>query len=82
MAEGKSDKKGEATRYQKSYFDVLGICCSSEVPLVEKILKSLPGVLTVSVIVASRTVIVVHDAALVSQLEIGRTHELTRFIIS
>ncbi|CAA6670364.1 unnamed protein product [Spirodela intermedia] len=70
MAGDKTDKKGGLTRYQKSYFDVLGICCSSEVPLVEKILKSLPGVLTVSVIVPSRTVIVVHDAALVSQLDI------------
>ncbi|RLM56023.1 cadmium/zinc-transporting ATPase HMA3-like [Panicum miliaceum] len=47
---------------QKTYFDVLGICCPSEVPLVEKLLDPLPGVRKVTVIVPSRTVIVVHDA--------------------
>ncbi|KAL4564382.1 hypothetical protein LXL04_028444 [Taraxacum kok-saghyz] len=55
---------------QKSYFDVLGLCCSSEVPLIEKILKPLEGVHHVSVIVPSRTVIVLHDAALISQFQI------------
>ena len=61
----------KTTKYRKSYFDVLGICCSSEVPLVEKIVQALEGVVSVSVIVATRTVIVVHDEALVSQTEIG-----------
>lgn len=56
---------------QKSYFDVLGLCCSSEVPLIENILKSLDGVKEFSVIVPSRTVIVVHDNLVISQLEIG-----------
>ncbi|KAI3496267.1 hypothetical protein L1887_38624 [Cichorium endivia] len=56
---------------QKSYFDVLGLCCSSEVPLIEKILKPLEGVHHVSIIIPSRTVIVVHDAALISQFQIG-----------
>lgn len=69
--ENGSEKGGAKAKYQKSYFDVLGLCCSSEVPLIEKILHSLDGVITVSVIVPSRTVIVVHDSALVSQLEIG-----------
>ncbi|KAI3496273.1 hypothetical protein L1887_38630 [Cichorium endivia] len=55
---------------EKSYFDVLGLCCSSEVSLIEKILKPLEGVHHVSVIVPSRTVIVLHDAALISQLQI------------
>jgi copper chaperone CopZ len=55
----------------KSYFDVLGICCPSEVPLVEKLLRPLPGVRTVTVIVPSRTVIVLHDAAATSPAQIG-----------
>lgn len=58
-------------KLQKSYFDVLGLCCSSEIPLIENILKQLDGVKDVSVIVASRTVIVVHDSLLVSQTQIG-----------
>ncbi|XWS52257.1 hypothetical protein CRYUN_Cryun11dG0052500 [Craigia yunnanensis] len=57
-------------KLQKSYFDVLGLCCSSEVPLIENILKSLEGVKEVSVIVPTRTVIVFHDNLLVSQLQI------------
>ncbi|XVF39741.1 hypothetical protein PTKIN_Ptkin01aG0057100 [Pterospermum kingtungense] len=57
-------------KLQKSYFDVLGLCCSSEVPLIENILKSLEGVKEVSVIVPTRTVIVLHDNLLVSQLQI------------
>ncbi|KAI3766113.1 hypothetical protein L2E82_16163 [Cichorium intybus] len=43
---------------QKSYFDVLGLGCSSEVLLIEMILKPLEGVHHVSIIVPSRTVIV------------------------
>ncbi|XP_062183812.1 cadmium/zinc-transporting ATPase HMA2-like isoform X2 [Phragmites australis] len=56
------DAAAAAGKCQKSYFDVLGICCPSEVPLVEKLLAPLEGVQKVSVIVPSRTVIVVHDA--------------------
>ncbi|KAJ1260713.1 hypothetical protein BS78_10G253600 [Paspalum vaginatum] len=55
---------------QKSYFDVLGICCPSEVPLVDRLLSPLPGVRKVTVVVPSRTVIVVHDAAATSQAQI------------
>ncbi|KNA09246.1 hypothetical protein SOVF_155350 [Spinacia oleracea] len=62
------EKKGSSM--EKSYFDVLGLCCSSEVPLIEKILKPLEGVVEVSVIVPSRTVIVVHDNLLISQQQI------------
>lgn len=58
-------------KWQKSYFDVLGLCCSSEVPLIEKILKPLDGVKEISVIVPSRTLIVVHDNLLISQIQIG-----------
>ncbi|KAM1711538.1 hypothetical protein TB1_001825 [Malus domestica] len=54
----------------RCYFDVLGLCCSSEVPLIENILKPLEGVKEVSVIVPSRTVIVVRDSLLISQLQI------------
>ncbi|XP_048133669.1 putative inactive cadmium/zinc-transporting ATPase HMA3 isoform X2 [Rhodamnia argentea] len=57
-------------KLQKSYFDVVGLCCSSEIPLVDNILRQLDGVKDVSVIVASRTVIVVHDTLLVSQTHI------------
>ncbi|XP_058212657.1 putative inactive cadmium/zinc-transporting ATPase HMA3 [Rhododendron vialii] len=57
-------------KLQKSYFDVVGLCCSSEVPLIEKILKPMEGVKDVSVIVASRTLIVLHDDLLISQLQI------------
>ncbi|KAF2309674.1 hypothetical protein GH714_004554 [Hevea brasiliensis] len=57
-------------KFQKSYFDVLGLCCSSEVPLIENILKSLDGVKEFSIIVPTRTVVVVHDNLLISQLQI------------
>ncbi|XP_057415281.1 cadmium/zinc-transporting ATPase HMA3-like isoform X2 [Lotus japonicus] len=60
----------EKKKLQKSYFDVLGLCCSSEVPLIEGILKPLEGIKEVSVIVPSRTVIVVHDGLIISQLQI------------
>lgn len=68
-----NNKIGEKRRLliKKSYFEVLGLCCSSEVPLIEKILKPLDGVTDVSVIVPSRTVIVLHDPNIISQLQIG-----------
>ncbi|XP_059461328.1 putative inactive cadmium/zinc-transporting ATPase HMA3 isoform X2 [Corylus avellana] len=64
------EKRKAEKKLQKSYFDVLGLCCSSEVPLIENILKALDGVKEVSVIVPSRTVIVVHDNLLISQAQI------------
>ncbi|URE37834.1 E1-E2 ATPase [Musa troglodytarum] len=70
MGEPSKDRIGNVPKHQKSYFDVLGLCCSSEVPLIEKILKPLSGVQKVSVIVPSKTVIVVHDSLLISQHEI------------
>lgn len=57
-----------AGRLEKSYFDVLGICCPSEVPLVVK----LANVRKVSVVVPPRTVIVLHDASSISQAQIGQ----------
>ena len=64
-------EEGAAKKLQKSYFDVLGLCCTSEVPLIEKILRPLDGVKEVTIIVPSRTVIVVHDPLLLSQVQIG-----------
>lgn len=64
--------KGVKKKLQKSYFDVLGLCCTSEVPIIENILNALDGVKEYSVIVPSRTVIVVHDSLLISPLQIGK----------
>lgn len=50
----------------KTSLDVLGICCPSEVPLIERILKSLAGVERVSVNVPSKTVTVLHNPLLTS----------------
>ncbi|TXG61053.1 hypothetical protein EZV62_012416 [Acer yangbiense] len=66
------EEKTETLKLQKSYFDVLGLCCSSEVSLIENILKSLDGVKDYSVIVPSRTVIVFHDNLIISQLQIAK----------
>ncbi|KAK1367478.1 Heavy metal atpase 2 [Heracleum sosnowskyi] len=57
-------------KVDKSYLYVSGLCCNSEVPLIEKLLKPLQGVVEVTVIVPSRTVIVVHHSLLISQLQI------------
>ncbi|PON52782.1 P-type ATPase, subfamily IB [Trema orientale] len=66
-------KKEQARKkLEKSYFDVLGLCCSSEVPLVENILKPLDGVKEVKVVIATKTVIVVHDNLLISQTQIAK----------
>jgi len=69
MAEGEESKK---MNLQTSYFDVVGICCSSEVSIVGNVLRPLDGVKEFSVIVPSRTVIVVHDTFLISPLQIGK----------
>ncbi|XP_011019985.1 PREDICTED: cadmium/zinc-transporting ATPase HMA3-like isoform X2 [Populus euphratica] len=69
-AELEKSNKAPTKKLQKSYFDVLGLCCSSEVPLIENILKSLDGVKEFSVIVPTRTVIVFHDDLIISQLQI------------
>ncbi|KAF2586688.1 hypothetical protein F2Q70_00034265 [Brassica cretica] len=67
MADGEDTTK---KNLQTSYFDVVGICCSMEVPLVGDVLRPLNGVKEFSVIVPSRTVIVVHDTTLISPLQI------------
>ena len=65
-------QKQSSKKFQKSYFDVLGLCCSSEVPLIENILNPLDGIKEVTVIIATRTVIVVHDSLIISQSQIGK----------
>ncbi|KAK4432693.1 Cadmium/zinc-transporting ATPase HMA2 [Sesamum alatum] len=57
-------------KFQKSYFDVLGLCCSSEIPMIERILASLDGIKDFSVIIPTKTLIVVHDSLLISPLQI------------
>ncbi|XP_010048587.2 putative inactive cadmium/zinc-transporting ATPase HMA3 isoform X1 [Eucalyptus grandis] len=52
---------------EKTYLEVLGLCCASEVPLVEKILRAFDGVNDISVIIPTKTVIVLHDPLIVSQ---------------
>nr|QUS52881.1 heavy metal ATPase 3 isoform 9 [Zea mays] len=63
-------------KWEKTYLDVLGVCCSAEVALVERLLKPIDGVRAVTVVVPSRTVIVEHDLAAVSQSHIGNLEEL------
>nr|AID81884.1 heavy metal ATPase transporter 4 [Camelina sativa] len=71
-SQNNEEEKKKMKKLQKSYFDVLGICCTSEVPIIENILKSLDGVKDFSVIVPSRTVIVVHDSLLISPFQIAK----------
>lgn len=64
-------RSSQSSSVNKSYLEVSGICCSSEIPLIERILKPLEGVLEVTVIVPSRTVIVLHHSLLINQLQMG-----------
>ncbi|KAL3685647.1 hypothetical protein R1sor_003669 [Riccia sorocarpa] len=54
----------------KTTFDVMGICCPSEIPLIKKILEPLAGVEEVSVNTTSKTVVVLHDPAIVADVQI------------
>ncbi|KAF0908257.1 hypothetical protein E2562_023875 [Oryza meyeriana var. granulata] len=58
---------GGGRKWKKTYLDVLGVCCSAEVTLVERLLAPIDGVRVVSVVVASRTVVVEHDPAAASE---------------
>ncbi|XP_019177953.1 PREDICTED: putative inactive cadmium/zinc-transporting ATPase HMA3 [Ipomoea nil] len=55
-----------------THFDALGICCSSEASLIEKIVKPLEGVVEVSVVIPTKTVVVVHHSLLISEQQIER----------
>ena len=72
MNNGSEKNKGSTKKIEKSYFDVVGLCCSSEGPLIDKILKPLDGVKEFSVIVFSRTVIVVRVTLIISHLQISK----------
>ncbi|KMT19963.1 hypothetical protein BVRB_1g010070 [Beta vulgaris subsp. vulgaris] len=48
----------------------MGLCCSSEVPLIEGILKPLKGVHEISVVVPTKTLMVVHDIETISTSQI------------
>jgi len=58
------------TKLCKTTFNVLGICCPSEVPLIERLLQPLSGVERVSVNVPSKTVTVLHDPSLIQPANI------------
>ncbi|KAL9234227.1 hypothetical protein vseg_009121 [Gypsophila vaccaria] len=60
----------ENVKLEKSYFEVMGLCCSSEVSLVERLLTPLDGVKEISVIVPNKTLIVVHDVMTISPSQI------------
>eukprot|EP00803_Ostreobium_quekettii_P001521 evm.model.scf_1448.4 EVM.evm.TU.scf_1448.4 scf_1448:19652-28364(+) len=49
-----------------TYVYAAGICCPSEVPVIEKLLTPLPGVESVDTMVVTKTVKVVHDASKVA----------------
>lgn len=59
------------TGFGKTTLDVMGICCPNEVPLIKKLLGPIPGVEEVSVNVTSKTVTVLHDLFLVSDMQLG-----------
>lgn len=69
---GGGDGGGGGRKRKKTYLDVLGVCCSAEVALVERLLAPLDGVRVVSVVAASRTVVVEHDPAAAPESAIGK----------
>ncbi|CAL5079362.1 unnamed protein product [Urochloa decumbens] len=69
-AAARGGDRDAAGGWEKTYLDVLGICCTAEVALVERLLSPISGVRAVTVVVPSRTVIVEHDASAVSQFHI------------
>ena len=64
-----------AEKLKKSYFEVLGLCCASEVALVERILKQLNGVQEISVILPTKTV-AVHHTHVISDVTIGKSMKI------
>uniref|UniRef100_A0A803NE66 HMA domain-containing protein n=1 Tax=Chenopodium quinoa TaxID=63459 RepID=A0A803NE66_CHEQI len=60
----------EDVKLEKSYFEIMGLCCSSEVPLIESIVKPLNGVKDISVVVPTKTLTVVHDIRIISPSQI------------
>ncbi|XP_020527133.1 putative inactive cadmium/zinc-transporting ATPase HMA3 isoform X1 [Amborella trichopoda] len=66
----KMDEREKKSELQKSHFNVLGLCCPAEVPLIERILKPLQGVHKVCVNVPSKSVMVLHDPISITQVQI------------
>ena len=71
---GHDGGRGKVAAWERTYLDVLGVCCTAEVALVERLLSPIDGVRAITVVVPSRTVIVEHDAAAVSNLHIGNVY--------
>lgn len=66
---------------QKTTFTVLGICCSSEIKLIDRILNHLEGIENVSVNVLAKTATVVHDPAKAPASRIGITRRFFFFLL-
>ena len=56
----------------KSAFNTKGICCSSEIPQVQKILDAYEGIVSVHVNVPVKRITVEHDCKLVSATQIAK----------
>lgn len=65
-------KQEDDVKLEKSYFEIMGLCCSSEVPLIEGIVKPLNGVKELSVVVPTKTLMVVHDINTINPSQIGK----------
>ncbi|KAL3745888.1 hypothetical protein ACJRO7_014912 [Eucalyptus globulus] len=61
------EREDNVIQYGETYLEVLGLCCATEVALVEKILRQLDEVNHSSVILPTKTVIVLHHPLIVSQ---------------
>ena len=61
----------DKTDLVRSTFLVQGICCATEVPMVRKILKPLPGVASLQINIAARRIYVQHDAKALGAPEIA-----------
>jgi Cd2+/Zn2+-exporting ATPase len=69
-AEQVNQISGDNHELCKTTLNVLGICCPSEVPLIERVLQPLDFVEHISSNVPSRTVTVLHDSSLIPPSEI------------
>lgn len=65
--------------FGRSSFHVSGICCSSEVPAIRKIVKPLAGVKKVAINVTARTVYVDHDVTINTAQNIADVLNKERF---
>ncbi|KAF4381265.1 hypothetical protein G4B88_009593 [Cannabis sativa] len=75
-----NDYDDRSVMIKKSYFEVLGLCCASEVSLIEKIVRALNGVKHISVIVPTKTLIVFHDSLLLSDSQIVEALNKARYV--